>query len=95
MFCILSCPHHPPLVCKMNVIRRWNGLDDTAKWPFSRDEMHHFSWFNKIRWRVKELSMEGEKKGNMSKINTNKKKRSSELNFSFIVTSLGFKPGTF
>lgn len=39
--------------------------------------------------------MEGGKKGNMSKINTNKKKRSSELNFSFIVTSLGFKPGTF
>ncbi len=39
--------------------------------------------------------MEGEKKGNMSKINTNKKKRNSELNFSFIVTSLGFKPGTF
>ena len=39
--------------------------------------------------------MEGEKKGNMSKKNTNKKKRSPELNFSFIVTSLGFKPGTF
>ena len=39
--------------------------------------------------------MEGEKKGTMTKKNTNKKKRSSELNFSFIVTSLGFKPGTF
>ena len=39
--------------------------------------------------------MEGKKKGNMSKINTNKKKRSPELNISFIVTSLGFKPGTF
>jgi hypothetical protein len=36
--------------------------------------MRHFSWFNKIRWRVKELSMEGKKKGNMSKINTNKKR---------------------
>lgn len=63
--------------------------------PFHETKCTIFSWFNKIRWRVEELSMEGKKKGNMSKINTNKKKRSPELNFSFIVTSLGFKPGTF
>ena len=75
MFCILSSPHHPSPVCKMNVIRWWNGLDDTAKWLFSRDEMHHFSWFNKIRWRVKELSMEGNKKETWAKLTQTKKEK--------------------
>jgi hypothetical protein len=36
--------------------------------------MRHFSWFNKIKWRVKELSMEGGKKGNMSKLTQTKKR---------------------